>query len=397
MWETREGLVTVRSAAPIARLEWLADEGCSGADILYSEPTAMAQPPPLLLKHPVAPSPTPNVAQTTNGAATGAQFIPRREFIRDHRIASSFSLLALSGSGFVRLYSFSATVIAALRRLFDHRKLVSSVREHAPKQFYEFSLEGKPWSNAKSITAEKLIIDILTIILHCGYIFLSTIDYGREPDDKLAIVFSKPQMAQNPLFPLSNGSAVSLNPPVIKTPFAISFSSATQLRVVGPPLHSTPAVLQAVRGAWPRGVVSEKKVGDATYEFKLKGYKCEHCQHCLEPRSLLNSCCRVPGGYICYGFAAPHSRAAQCARYPWLHSPYIPIPLQSFAHEGPMDIYRRPPRLSTVNPHRVQYRPPAGDYTAAVQRCSRPISALPGCREAHVPTEERARDGNCRV
>ncbi|GJE86040.1 hypothetical protein PsYK624_021200 [Phanerochaete sordida] len=235
----------------------------------------MSQPPPPLLKHPVAPSPSPNIAQGPNGAATssGAQFIPRREFIRDHRIASSFSLLALSGSGFVRLYSFSTTAVSALRRLFDHRGLVSSVREHGPKHFFEFSLEGKPWSNAKSITSEKLIIDILAIVLHCGYIFLSTIDYGREPDDKLALVFSKPQVVAPGPFPFSNGSTISLHPPVVKTPFAISFSSATLLRVVGPPLHSTPAVLQAVRGAWPRGVVSEKKVGDATYEFKLKGYK----------------------------------------------------------------------------------------------------------------------------
>jgi hypothetical protein len=32
--------------------------------------------------------------------------------------------------------------------------------------------------------------------------------------------------------------------------------------------------LQAVRGSWPRGVVSERKIGDASYEFKLKGYRC---------------------------------------------------------------------------------------------------------------------------
>lgn len=246
----------------------------------------MAQPQPSLVKHPVQPAQAPAVAQ--NGAAppAGAQFTPRREFIRDHRIASSFSLLALSGSGFVRLYSFSSTVVSALKRLFDHRNLISSVREHAPKHFFEFTLEGKPWSNPKSITAEKLIIDILTIILHCGHIFLSTIDYGREQDDKLAITFSKPQLVPNTIptsFPLSNGSAISLNQPVVKTPFAISFSSATLLRVVGPPLHSTPAVLQAVRGAWPRGVVSEKKVGDATYEFKLKGYKCEYHHHYITP------------------------------------------------------------------------------------------------------------------
>ncbi|KAJ2918986.1 hypothetical protein MD484_g1380, partial [Candolleomyces efflorescens] len=45
------------------------------------------------------------------------------------------------------------------------------------------------------------------------------------------------------------------------------------MRVISPPLHLTPAILQAVRGSWPRGVVSEKKVGENCFEFKLKGYK----------------------------------------------------------------------------------------------------------------------------
>ncbi|KIP12029.1 hypothetical protein PHLGIDRAFT_399117 [Phlebiopsis gigantea 11061_1 CR5-6] len=236
----------------------------------------MSQQPPALVKHPVVQAQQPTLSQNAATTSGALQFTPRREFLRDHtRVASSFSLLALSGSGFVRLYSFSDTAISTLRRLFAQKDLVDTVREHAPKHFFEFTLEGKPWGNAKSITSEKLIIDILAVIFHCGYSFLSTIDYGREQDDKLAIAFSRPKPPSTypSNLPLANGSVVSLTQPVSKIPFAISFSSATSLRVVGPPLHSTPAILQAVRGAWPRGVVSEKKVGDATYEFKLKGYK----------------------------------------------------------------------------------------------------------------------------
>ncbi|KAI0704891.1 hypothetical protein BC835DRAFT_706030 [Cytidiella melzeri] len=234
----------------------------------------MTQYPPL--KHPIATtSPTPASSQT--GLVTSpANFIPRKEFIKDHRTTSSFALLALSGPNLVRLYSFTGTVISGLRRLLHQKELFAGEREHTPKHFFEFTLEGKPWTNTKSITSEKLIVDILTVVLHSGYAFLSTIDYGRESDDRLAITFSKPHLlpiAYGPAaFPAMNGSTTSLNTPP-RTPFAISFTSATLLRVVGPPLHSTPAILTAVRGAWPRGIVSDKKVGDATYEFKLKGYK----------------------------------------------------------------------------------------------------------------------------
>lgn len=231
----------------------------------------MSQPPPLV-KHPVL---TPASSQT-GLTASQQNFIPRKEFIRDLRPASSFALLAFSGSNLLRLYSFTQGVVNTLRRFLNQRDLIAAVREHAPKHFYEFTLEGKPWANSKSISSEKLIVDILTVVFHSGFAFLSTIDYGREHDDKLAIAFSRPVLQTTPPagFPAMNGSTISLNQPA-KVPFAISFSSATLLRVVGPPLHSTPAILQAVRGAWPRGVVSDKKVGDATYEFKLKGYKCE--------------------------------------------------------------------------------------------------------------------------
>ncbi|KAI0094697.1 hypothetical protein BDY19DRAFT_36573 [Irpex rosettiformis] len=236
----------------------------------------MAQSPPPL-KHPVAISPTPASSQT--GLVTSpSNFIPRKEFLKDHRTASSFSLLALSSSNLVRLYSFSDALINLLRRLFNQKDLIAAEREHAPKQFHEFALEGKPWSSSKSISSEKLIVDILAIVLHSGYTFLSTIDYGREADDKLAMAFSRPVLHSNSNGPFGyapiNSSVVSLNAPP-RTPFAISFASSTLLRVVGPPLRSTPAILTAVRGAWPRGVVYDKKVGDATFEFKLKGYKCE--------------------------------------------------------------------------------------------------------------------------
>lgn len=242
----------------------------------------MTQSPPLL-KHPVGRnSPTPASSQT--GLVTGpTNFTPRKEFLRDHRTTSSFSLLALSGNNLVRLYSFPQLLIANLRRFFNQKDILLDERERLDKQFHEFILVGRFWAHPKNISSEKLIVDIFTIILHSGYAFLSTIDYGRESDDKLAIAFSRPVVQQNApgqsAFSAMNSSVVSLNVPP-RTPFAISFVSNTVVRVVGPPLHSTPAILTAVRGAWPRGVEHDKKVGDATYEFKLKGYKCELCCIC---------------------------------------------------------------------------------------------------------------------
>ncbi|OCH96491.1 hypothetical protein OBBRIDRAFT_829917 [Obba rivulosa] len=208
----------------------------------------------------------------SNGNANASQFIPRKEFIRDQRVVSTFSLLALSGPGFVRLYSFPKFVISALDRLLRQQNLITSVREHPDKNFYEFCLDKRPWASPKNPDSEKLIVGILAIVLQCGYSFLSTIDYGREPDDRLAIAFSKPVGLSTGVAQHLNGSTVTLTQPGV-APFAISFVSATVLRVIGPPLNSTPAILQAVRGAWPRGVGSEKKVGDVTYEFKYKGYK----------------------------------------------------------------------------------------------------------------------------
>lgn len=206
-----------------------------------------------------------------------ADFHPRKEFIKGHRVTSSFALLTLSGSGLVRLYSFPPPVVNALKGLFDQHGLVIGVRQDELRHFHEFALAGKPWANSKSLKAEKLIIDILTTVMHHGYGFLSTLDYGREQDDRLAISFSKPMLVSavsGSTTALTNASAVSLNVP-IKTPFAISFLNSTLLRVISPPLHNTPAVLQSVRGTWPKGVEREGKIADGCYEFKLKGYKCE--------------------------------------------------------------------------------------------------------------------------
>ena len=64
------------------------------------------------------------------------------------------------------------------------------------------------------------------------------------------------------------------------------------MRVICPPLNSTPAVLQAVCASWPRGIMDERKVGDAAYEFKLKGYSCVY----------LTSSLRLPINCILSGF-----------------------------------------------------------------------------------------------
>ncbi|KAJ6509235.1 hypothetical protein C8R47DRAFT_14090 [Mycena vitilis] len=208
-------------------------------------------------------------------------FTPRREFVRDQPMTpNSFSLLAIAGANCIRMYSFPLPLMTALRRLLDHKNLVSALREDIEHQMCEIVLGGKPWTSAKSLSTEKLLIEILAVIYQHGYTYLSTIDYGRENDDRLAMAFSKPATLRS-LSPLSPSespipASLSLIKQPKRIPFALSFTSATMLRVIAPPLHLTPAILQAVRGSWPRGVVSEKKVGDNCFEFKLKGYKWFH-------------------------------------------------------------------------------------------------------------------------
>ncbi|KAK0465403.1 uncharacterized protein EV420DRAFT_1514178 [Desarmillaria tabescens] len=182
-----------------------------------------------------------------------SSFVPRREFIREQRhTPNTFSLLAIASSNCIRLYSFPLPVVSHLHRFFDQRSLVSAFRE------------------------DRLLMEILSIIYQHGYSFLSSIDYGREIDDRVAMAFSKPSVTQSPRSdsPLPEGSKMShSDKSKVKVPFALSFPSATTLRVICPPLDTTPAILQAVRGSWPRGVVSERKIGDHSFEFKLKGYK----------------------------------------------------------------------------------------------------------------------------
>lgn len=191
-------------------------------------------------------------------------FTPRPEFIKEPpHTRHTFSLLALASSNCIRLYSFPLHIISAFRRSLGENAV--AFREDVINNFCEFALESKPWSSPKSIATEALFLEILAVIYQHGYSFLSAINYGKEHDESLALAFSisESSLSQSTsLLPSASPEASSLER--VKTnPFAISFVSATLLRVISPPLHSTPAILQAVRGSWPRGVVSEKKVRQA--------------------------------------------------------------------------------------------------------------------------------------
>lgn len=210
---------------------------------------------------------------------TDTTFFPRREFIRDQRPASAFSILALSGAALLRLYSFPTDTVVALRKHLESINVVLSSRELPHDNFHELALEGKPWSSPKSMRSEKLLIEIIDVIHLTGHKFLTTMDYGREQDDRIIMAFSRtfPSPLSNPaptppFHSMSNDSLTVVTHPA-KLLFAISFISQSHLRVIAPPLHLTPAILQTVRGSWPRGVVSEKKAAENVYEFKLKGYK----------------------------------------------------------------------------------------------------------------------------
>ena len=248
----------------------LSAESWRAASLHATTLMAHTSPPAQLPKQP-----SPNIPPA-NAPFSGSQFTPRKEFIRDQRVISSFHLLTLSSSNLVRLYSFPGPVRSALRRVLDQHNLIVTVREDASKQYFEFALDRRPWASPKSVDSEKLIVAILGTIFQSGYSFLSSIDYGREPDDRVAIAFSKPESVSAPtaVGSYASSSTVVLTTPT-RIPFAISFVSPSVLRVVDPPLASTPAIIQAVRGSWPLGVVSEKKLGESTYQFKLKGYKCK--------------------------------------------------------------------------------------------------------------------------
>lgn len=272
---------------------------------------------------------------------TEPSFTPRKEFVRIPLAPpDSFALLALSSANCIRLYSFPASVVDALRQLLEQLSIIVSSREDSPQGLYEFALDGKPWANPKAVSTEKLLLDILAIIYQCGYSYLSTIDYGRESDDRLAMVFSKPgiapsfnSQATNSLSPsIPANSTFSLNDKerVQRVPFALSFASATLMRVIAPPLHLTPAILQAVRASWPRGVLSEKKIGDNSFEFKLKGYKCLSLPTLSTPYiNLFLPSSRVSTEYICYRFFTTDTCLARLFEFSLIFTSDIPIPCKT--------------------------------------------------------------------
>lgn len=190
-----------------------------------------------------------------------AEFTPRREFLKQERSTSSFALLSFSGAAFIRLSNFPTTVVQALRKSLEPTR---SFRQDTTQNLCEITLEGKPWAQPKSLDTERLVVEIFAVILSNGFTLLTSIDYGRENDDKLCLVFSKLNSSVAP-----TGSDLWINNQI---PFAVSFPSTTSLRVIAAPLHSTPAILQALRTAWPRGISGERKLAEGSYEFKLKGY-----------------------------------------------------------------------------------------------------------------------------
>lgn len=253
-------------------------------------------------------------------------FLPRREFLptSSKRPLSTFSLLTFTGTGSLRLSAFPQPVVHALHRFFEERKLLRMFRDNRSpikdkndierdrgpedrgferkeeEDLAEFTLIAKFWANAKSLDTEKLMVQILILLNSLGYALLSSIDFAREPGDKLTLVFERhilPGTTQAPQFGHhANGSttshpqqpphSASLPPPssgngIQQQIFGLSFTSQTSFRCICPPLESTPGILMALRNAWPKGVEEENKIADGCYEFKLKGYACEQLQYPL--------------------------------------------------------------------------------------------------------------------
>lgn len=173
-------------------------------------------------------------------------------------------------------------------------------------------------------SSERLVTQIFAVLLAHQFRYVTSLNYGRLPQDSQSLVFSRvassangtlgagkgsissransPHSANFPLPPPSTGhfnvppsplgggslkippsesnpmsrSGSAIPQPNIvvdtsKTVFALSLTSKS-LKVINAPRTSTPAILASVRSAWPRGVISENKTSDEVYEFKLKGY-----------------------------------------------------------------------------------------------------------------------------
>lgn len=189
--------------------------------------------------------------------------MPRPEFVKQESLPTSFALLSIAGNSAIQLAHFDLKVPVALRQIFEP---LHSHREIPDQSLFELTFHGKPWSNPKSAGSESIFITILSVILSHGYHLITPIDYGREEDGKLAIVFARSHQ------PFDVTAATRSR----QAPFAVSFVDKSTLRVISPPLHSTPAILQALRAAWPRGISAENKIAINCYEFKLKGYSSVH-------------------------------------------------------------------------------------------------------------------------
>lgn len=126
--------------------------------------------------------------------------VPRREFIRNQRPSSAFSILVLSGAALLGLYSFPTDAILALQKhSMSSPALASSPTTIFTGSLLE-SLEGKPWSSPKSMRSEKPLIEIIDVIHHTGHKFLTAMDYGHEQDDRIIMTFSRtfPSPSSNP-------------------------------------------------------------------------------------------------------------------------------------------------------------------------------------------------------
>jgi hypothetical protein len=130
------------------------------------------------------------------------------------------------------------------------------------------SSESSTFSTAMGITLSPILTMVVIKVTVLSWRFL--VRHGR----RLSLVRSL-----LPPFHSASNDFIDQQPVRLLPVFAISFISEDHLRVITPPRQSAPASLQTVRGSWPRGVLSEKKVGENVYEFKLKGYGCNVIYH----------------------------------------------------------------------------------------------------------------------
>ncbi|KAF8741749.1 Hemimethylated DNA-binding protein YccV like, partial [Rhizoctonia solani] len=179
----------------------------------------------------------------------------RGQFIRADATPQSYMLVALNGADTLRCHNISTTALSALRESFGNETRLYG--EAGDGDIAEFVFRNSPWT-AKSVRSETLIVKLFTILLSHQYTFVTSIDYGRQYLDKLSLAFTRAVS--------SNGRSAE------DSVFALSFVTPTLLRVLHAPLHCTPAILQSVRSAWPRGVKSESKLGNGSWEFRLKGF-----------------------------------------------------------------------------------------------------------------------------